>query len=287
VGDSVRWTNVSGIHNVFADDGTFTSGSPAAAPWTFVHEFTAAGTFGYHCQPHGSPGNGQFGTVLVLPAIEIVHGSDRVEDLASVPDLYRLGQKPYSSYEVVAEALAGDPALVLDRVDSTGTIVIQSGRAVTASLDQVQTLSWENATAAAVDGEQVRVGNSSCPGSCSANDVYRIRMYETTLALPRYNNAGTQVSVVVLQNPTDYAIQGRVYFWSAAGALVNAGGQPFTLAAKSAAVISGSSVPGVAGTAGTVTVSHDGRYGDLAGKVVALEPATGFSFDTPGLVRPH
>jgi hypothetical protein len=37
----------------------------------------------------------------------------------------------------------------------------------------------------------------------------------------------------------------------------------------------------VAGHAGTITVSHDGRYGDLAGKTVALEPSTGFSFDSP------
>jgi hypothetical protein len=30
-----------------------------------------------------------------------------------------------------------------------------------------------------------------------------------------------------------------------------------------------------------VTVLHDGAYGALVGKSVALEPATGFSFDTP------
>jgi hypothetical protein len=27
-------------------------------------------------------------------------------------------------------------------------------------------------------------------------------------------------------------------------------------------------------------VSNDGRYGSLAGKAVAVEPATGFTFDT-------
>ena len=46
-------------------------------------------------------------------------------------------------------------------------------------------------------------------------------------------------------------------------------------------------VAGVAGQGGTITVSHDGRYGDLAGKTVALEPATGFSFDSPMLARPR
>jgi hypothetical protein len=32
--------------------------------------------------------------------------------------------------------------------------------------------------------------------------------------------------------------------------------------------------------AGTITLSHDGPYGVLVGKAVALETATGFTFDT-------
>lgn len=40
-------------------------------------------------------------------------------------------------------------------------------------------------------------------------------------------------------------------------------------------------------TTGTITVGHDARYGDLAGKTVALEPATGFSFDTQMVPRPR
>jgi hypothetical protein len=57
------------------------------------------------------------------------------------------------------------------------------------------------------------------------------------------------------------------------------------LAAKQVLVLNAGTVSGVAGSSGAVTVAHDGRYGDLAAKVVALEPATGFSFDTPGVVR--
>ena len=285
VGDSVRWTNVEGIHNVIADDGSFSSGSAASAPWVFVHTFTAAGTFGYYCLPHGGPGVGQFGTVIVLPAVELAHGSDRVEDLAGVPDTFRLGQKPYSSYEVVAESLAGNPTLRADRLDAANGL-IQAGQAVTGTLDMIQSLRWENPTGGPVDAERVRV-SSTCPGACSANDVYRVRLSETTLAMPRYNNSGSQVSVVILQNPTDYPISGHVYFWSVAGALVNSGGTAFSLPGKGALAVSGAGVPGVPGTAGSVTVSHNGRYGDLMGKVVALEPSTGFSFDTPGLVRPR
>lgn len=288
VGDTVVWNNVAGIHNVNSDTpGLFTSGSPAAAPWTFSHTFTSTGTFGYHCQPHGGPGVGMFGTIVVLDSIELTHGSDMIEELGGAPDRYRIGQKPFSSYEVVVDALAGNPMLELRRVDATGTTTIQTGDPVSTTIDMSQSLRWQNSTANVQDTERVRVSSSTCPTNCTSNDVYRVRVYETTLALPRYNQTGTQTSVVVLQNPTNYTVAGTIFFWNAAGALVNGTGTPFSLGPKAAQVLNAGSVAGVAGTSGTVTVSHTGRYGDLTGKAVALEPATGFSFDTPAVPRPR
>jgi hypothetical protein len=34
-------------------------------------------------------------------------------------------------------------------------------------------------------------------------------------------------------------------------------------------------------SSGSIRVSHDGRYGDISGKAVAVEAATGFTFDAP------
>jgi hypothetical protein len=51
-------------------------------------------------------------------------------------------------------------------------------------------------------------------------------------------------------------------------------------------VLNTATVPGVNGVSGAITVAHDGRYGDLTGKTVALEPATGFSFDSALEARP-
>jgi len=284
----VTWVNPdTSVHNVVSDTGVFSSGTVTAGPWTFSFAFTSAGSFGYHCSAHGAPGVGMFGTVIVLDSIELAHGSDMTEDLGGAPDRYRIGQQPYSSYEVVADALAGNPALQLDRTDATGSTIIQSGVAVTSTIDMSQSLRWENSTASVVDTDRVRVGNSTCPGACTTNDVYRLRAYETTLAIPRFNQSGTQVSVVILQNPTSGSISGHVYFWSATGTLLNGSGLAFNLGPREALVQNAGSVPGVTGTAGTVTVSHNGRYGDLACKVVALEPATGFSFDTPAIPRAH
>jgi plastocyanin len=286
IGDTVTWNNPdAGFHNVVSDGGVFSSGPPVAGPWTYSITFTSAGSFGYHCSAHGAPGVGMFGTVIVLDSIELAHGSDMTEELGGAPDRYRIGQQPYSSYEVVVDPLAGNPALQLDRVNAAGTTVIQPGAAVTATIDMSQSLRWENSTAGVVDSERVRVGNSTCPTTCTTNDTYRIRAYETTLAIPRFNQSGTQVSVVILQNPTHYVMTGHIYFWNPAGTLLNGTGLAFTLDPKKALVQNAGGVPGVQGTSGTVTVSHDGRYGDLVGKVVALEPATGFSFDSPAILR--
>jgi plastocyanin len=65
VGDTVRWTNVQGSHNVVANDGSFNSGVPSAG-WTFSHTFNGTGDFAYRCTLHGSlNGVGMTGIVRV------------------------------------------------------------------------------------------------------------------------------------------------------------------------------------------------------------------------------
>ena len=88
-----------------------------------------------------------------------------------------------------------------------------------------------------------------------------------------------------MQNRTARTVAARVYFWSAAGALL--GESPFTLPPRATHVLNIATVAGVAGQSGTITVAHDGGYGALAGKAVALEPSTGFSFDSPMTDRPQ
>jgi plastocyanin len=66
-GDMVTWTNAGGVHSVNADDGSFGNALDGSA-WSFSHTFSAVGRVGYHCQAHGSPGFGMFGTVVVEDA---------------------------------------------------------------------------------------------------------------------------------------------------------------------------------------------------------------------------
>jgi hypothetical protein len=74
-----------------------------------------------------------------------------------------------------------------------------------------------------------------------------------------------------------------VDFWSPTGALL--GTHPFDLGPHASAVLDAASVPGVAGANGSATITHDAGYGEMAGKAVALEPAAGFSFDAPMVLR--
>lgn len=64
-GQPVCWTWSGGSdHTIKGDDGSFTSGPPTGSG-TFQRTFNAPGTYGYHCQVHGTPSSGMRGTVVV------------------------------------------------------------------------------------------------------------------------------------------------------------------------------------------------------------------------------
>ena len=212
------------------------------------------------------------------------HGASVVADLGTSPgaDVYRIGQAPYASYEVVADGTAGDVnPLDLARVASDGVTVIQTGAPVGTGTSR--SLAWQ-AASQPVLGEVVRV-SGSC-GPCAPGSLYRLRAYETTLRGARFNNAGSQTTVLLLQNPGPSPVAASIRFWSPSGELLATHAVP-ALGPKAVLALLTPTVPGVAGQSGSITVSHDGPYAGLTGKAVALEPATGFSFDTPLLPRPR
>jgi len=224
---------------------------------------------------------------------ELVHGTYQIHDLGALPgpaadeDWYRVGQKPRSSYEVIVDSTSGDIGfgLVVQRIGTDATTVVQTSVSITPGLDYSRSLRWENATTSVQNVETIRIVSNSCTTLCNADDVYHIRFRETTIAVPRFNNAAGQITVLIIQNAAETIASGNIYFRSPAGSVVAT--SPFgPLAAGAVLVLNTAGVAGAAGTSGTITISHDARFGDLAVKSVALEPATGFSFDTPGLYRP-
>ena len=225
---------------------------------------------------------------------EISHGTIQVHDLAAQggladQDWIRVQNRPQSSYEATLEGMTGRLSLgtlpfpSFDRINFDGTIVLGSATAFPgATFAYSRTLRWQNTTAVG-DENYLRVGNADCLTSCDVNDQYTVRFFETTMAIPRFNNVGSQVTILLIQNPTSYTIAGTSFFWNPAGALI--GQSPFSLPAHGLLSLNTSSV--VPGVGGSVTVTHDGRFSDLAGKAVALEPSTGFSFDSPMVPRVH
>jgi hypothetical protein len=151
---------------------------------------------------------------------EIIHGTRVQKALTPVgtaagADFYYVANQPFTSYEVVVDATSGDlgtagPALT--RVASDGTTVLQSS--VPVGTGSSRSLRWSSTAAG---NEYVRVQSSTCTTDCGPDDVYRLRAYETTYSIPRFNNSGTQVTVLLLQNPTNETVTGHIYFWSAAG----------------------------------------------------------------------
>jgi hypothetical protein len=223
---------------------------------------------------------------------ELVHGSIRWEDLAALPgpspdqDVYLLERPPHSSFEVVVDGVSGDLGTgsgpLLERLDAFMTTVVQDSVPIGAGSSR--SLRMENLQGLPVT-DYVRVRSAGCGTDCDAADVYRIRAWETTGSIPRFNNSGSQATVLVLGNAQPVAVSGTVWFHDAAG--VGLASAPFSLAGKGTLVLNTTTVAGVAGQSGTITVSHDGPYGALAGKAVAVEPSTGLTFDTPLLTRPR
>jgi hypothetical protein len=144
----------------------------------------------------------------------------------------------------------------------------------------VLTVANEQATPQA---DYIEVASAGCSTDCGPDDRYRIRARETTLAAPRFNNSGGQVTVFLLQNRGDRTVEGTLRFWSSGAALLAE--LAVRVGPLSTLTLNSAGIGALAGRSGSVTATHDGPYGVLVGKAVALEPASGFAFDTPFDVR--
>jgi hypothetical protein len=168
-----------------------------------------------------------------------------------------------------------------ERVDANGAIltedvgVVNDGTGATPESND-RSVRWI-ATANTTD-EYVRVTGDIVLGE-GPNDVYTIRFWDTTYSVPRWNNASGQVTVYLIQSLVQAPVTVNVDFYNAAGLLLASAGT--TLQPHALFVVNTGTVPGLANQSGHAYVSHTAGYGGLAGKAVALEPATGFSFDTP------
>ncbi len=229
------------------------------------------------------------GVFRILP---LAHGTDVLADLRAQPgpaadaDLYLLQLPPRSSFEVMVDGVSGDIGSGngprLERLGPDLTSVVASSQAV--ALGPARSLRLLNTSPLSAN-TYLRVSSDSCTTGCGPDDSYRIRAWETTAGVARFNDAGAQRTVLVLHNPGAETIAGTAYFWSPSGTLL--GSSAFSLSARRTLVLDTTTVPGLAGQSGSLTVAANGSYGTLVGKTVALDPTTGFSFDSPLTPRPR
>jgi hypothetical protein len=220
------------------------------------------------------------GGALFIP--EITHGLVLHKSFVlSSEELYRLTQRPFSSYEVVADALSGDVTpLALDRLGPDYSLLSSS---VPAGSGISRSLRLRNTSAASVSTELVRVRSGSCVNTCTDQDGYRLRLFDTTYRVPRFNNSASQITVLILKNEGDTSVSGTVQAFGPTGGA--SGSQAFTLPARGTLALNTAAF--APATGGSLTISNDGYYGQLAGKAVAVEPNTGFTFDTSMEPRPR
>jgi hypothetical protein len=117
--------------------------------------------------------------------------------------------------------------------------------------------------------------------SDTAAAVYEIALRETTLYCPRFNNAGSQASVLIVQRAASERAElctSHAYFYDEAQTYL--GYQSMLVGPDDVNVFSLPLVPGLGAQKGHAHIAHDCGVGGLKAKIVSLEPSTGFSFDT-------
>ena len=208
-----------------------------------------------------------------------LHDLGNLPGPASDQDWYRTFPRAYRSYEVDVfnvtdsarfDSPSGGVSNALTRRDASGNWLQDSVPSDPSG--KTRKVKWWNTVNTE---ERILVTNGYTDNS--ANTQYSIKLYDTTLSCPRFNNAGTQVSVLILQNVTTGSCDVNVKFFNEAGTLL--ANQTATIAGNATLVLPAASVPNVSGQKGSVQIGHEcgARF---MGKLVALEPATGFSFDT-------
>ena len=208
----------------------------------------------------------------------LAHGAEQVHDLATLgatpdEDWYKLTVRPMSSYQMVIDGQTGDVGLQsadFQRIAQTGA-VLQSAEET--DVGGVLRLGWRQGQFA--DTQLVRVRGAACNvTTCVSTDRYRIRFYETTYTIPRFNNTATQTTVLLVRNDTDRECEVFYYLVTSTG-VVEIGGDQFPYGMH--VINTAQFAPN---QSGSVRIAHDCGYGAFTGKAVSVEPAAGLAFDT-------
>ena len=126
VGDTVRWTNTSGTHNVNGTTVTFPAnpesfGNALDTGWVFTYVFSTAGNYDYQCDLHEA--FGMTGTVTVLSTSDI--GDDLAASSNVVSNIYPIPSSEFVVIELTQELLLANTNLTVVVYDLMGKEIVR------------------------------------------------------------------------------------------------------------------------------------------------------------------
>ena len=144
VGDTVRWTNTSGTHNVNGTTGTFPAnpesfGNALSTGWVYEYVFNTAGNYGYQCDAHEA--FGMTGTVTVLDLVDI--GEDLEETNTVVSNIYPVPASEFVVIELTQGLLSTNTELIAVVYDLMGKEIVRSENIKDTKI-KFDTESWPN-----------------------------------------------------------------------------------------------------------------------------------------------
>jgi len=144
VGDTVRWTNTSGNHNVNGTTVTFPTnpesfGNALDTGWVYTYVFTTAGTYDYQCDLHEA--FGMTGTVTVVSTSDI--GSDLATSNNVVSNIYPIPSSEFVVIELTQELLSANTKLIAVVYDLMGKEILRS-ESITDAKITLNTEGWTN-----------------------------------------------------------------------------------------------------------------------------------------------
>ncbi|MBL4657331.1 MAG: T9SS type A sorting domain-containing protein [Flavobacteriales bacterium] len=143
IGDTVRWTNASGFHNVNATTDTFPSNPEgfgnaiAGDPWTFTQMFSLAGTYNYQCDAHILAN--MVGTVTVADPAGISDNSSANPD--AIVNMYPVPASNFVVMELNENLLSTNSTLSVTVFDLAGKEVYREDN-ITGSSIRFETSGW-------------------------------------------------------------------------------------------------------------------------------------------------
>lgn len=125
-GDTVRWTNTSGTHNVNGTTVTFPAnpesfGNALDTGWVYTYVFNTAGNYDYQCDLHEA--FGMTGTVTVVSTSDI--GGDLAASNDVVSSIYPIPSSEFVVIELTQEVLLANTKLTVVVYDLMGKEILR------------------------------------------------------------------------------------------------------------------------------------------------------------------